>query len=232
MKKSFISRLAVSVAAVAVWLVAPATTVPNFAAAKGVADQALSDFKDAAASLWVALVASYTVRVAPYSAAFQSAIALNQGIGVIGEFYLDAGGSARVQPGIVKGTAANIVVGRWFTLDPADGQFTPGGAAGVPGGILMNPKGLSTAGTAAGGALAPTLTVLAGTVCEFCTDTPGIIVALPGAAAIGAGVYYTDATGVLGAGTAGAGQTQIPNARVVRFANVAAGLAVISLIGN
>jgi hypothetical protein len=232
MKNSLISRVMVSALALAVWMVAPATAVPNYAAAKGVAAVALDDFKAAAVALWVAVVASYTVRMAPYAQAFQSVIGTQLALGVIGEFWLDAGGSSRVQPGVLKGTAANIVIGRWFTRDPADGLFLPGGDAGVPGGILMNPKEYSTAGTAAGGALAPTLTLLAGTVGSFCTDTPGIVVRLGNAAAVGAGVYYDDVTGELFAGVAGAGQTQIPNAAVVRFANLAAGLAVVSLIGN
>lgn len=161
---------------------------------------------------------------------FQSTIARELGIGVIGEYFLD--GATRAQPGVLKGTAANLVVGRWFTIDPADGTFVPGGAAGVPGGILANPKTYASPGTVAGGALAPTLTLLAGTVGEFVTSTPGIIVALANAAPVGSGVFYDDVTGALSAGVAGAGQTQIERAMVVRYANLAAGLAVVSLIGN
>lgn len=230
--KKFLFSLMVVIFAAVLWAIVPATTLRGWADAKAVAAERIAALAFAMLALGYHLKVSIAGRMAPYAAAFQSTIPTALGLGVIGEFFLDAGGSSRVQPGVVKGTAANIVVGRWFTIDPADGQFTPGGAAGVPGGILMGPKGYSTPGTAAGGALAPTLTLLAGTVGEFCTDTPGIIVAAPGAAAIGAAVYYTDATGVIGIGTAGAGQTQIPNARVVRFANLAAGLVVISLIGN
>lgn len=159
---------------------------------------------------------------------FQSAIARELGIGVIGEYFLD--GATRAQPGVLKGTAANIVIGRAFTRDPADGQFSPGGTNPFVG-ILANPKVYASPGTAAGGALAPTLTLLAGTVGEFVTSTPGIIVALTNAAPVGSGVYFINATGELAAGTAGAGQTQIANATVVRYANLAAGLAVVSLNG-
>lgn len=158
---------------------------------------------------------------------FQQTIAANQGYGMVGESVFD--GPRRAQPGIVKGTAANIVVGRFFTIDPADGQFQPGGT-GVPGGILCNPKALQSIGTQAGGPLAPTLVVPAGTVCEFATMDE-LLVQLTNAANIGDGVYFVNADGTLAAGTASTGQTQIPNARVERFANAAAGLAVISLTG-
>ena len=159
--------------------------------------------------------------------AFQSSIAVAQGYGVIGESQFS--GPRRAQPGVVKGTAANIVVGRAFTIDAADGQFQPGGT-GAYGGILSNPKALQSIGTSAGGPLAPTLVVPAGTVCEFATMDE-ILVYLTTAAAIGDGVYFVQADGTLGAGTAGAGQTQIANAKVTRFANAAAGLAVIALTG-
>lgn len=162
----------------------------------------------------------------------QSSVALNQGFGVVGEIQYE--GPTRAKPGVIKGTAANLVVGRWFNIDTADGQYTPGTAlaAGsiVLGGILANPKGLASVGTQAGGPLAPTLTVPAGTVGEF-VSMGEILVQLTTAAKIGDGVFYVNADGTLGAGTAGAGQTQIPNATVVRYTNAAAGLAVISLTG-
>lgn len=157
--------------------------------------------------------------------AFQSTVATNQGFGVVGEIQFE--GPTRAQPGVVKGTAANIVVGRAFTIDAADGQFSPGGT-GVFGGILANPKGLASVGTAAGGPLAPTLTIPAGTVGEFLTMGE-ILVAMTDAAAIGDPVYFIQADGTLATGTAGAGQTQIPTARVKRYANTNPGLCVVSL---
>jgi len=159
---------------------------------------------------------------------FQQTVNLRLADGVVGELGLE--GPLRAQPGVLKGTAANIVIGRAFTIDPADGQFSPGGTNPY-GGILANPKAYSTSGTAAGGALAPTLTVLAGTDGEFVTSTPGIWVQLTNAAPVGSGVYFVQADGTLAAGTAGAGQTQIPNATVVRYANAAPGLALVSLNG-
>jgi hypothetical protein len=158
---------------------------------------------------------------------FQTSIALAQAFGVVGESVFD--GPRRAQPGVVKGTAANIVVGRFFTQDVADGQFQPGGT-GALGGILCNPKGLQSVGTSANGPLAPTLVVPAGTVCEFATMDE-IVVQMSNACNPGDAVYFVQADGTLGAGTAGAGQTQIPGARVERYSNAAAGLAVVSLTG-
>jgi len=160
---------------------------------------------------------------------FQSTVALNQGFGVVGEIVFE--GPLRATPGIIKGADASLnVVGRAFTIDTADGQYTAGGT-GVFGGILANPKALSSVGTSAGGPLAPTLTVPNGTVGEFVTMGE-IVVALGAAANIGDAVKFVNATGVIATGAAGAGETAIANAKVVRFSNAAAGLAVISLTGN
>jgi len=129
---------------------------------------------------------------------FQSTINVAQGFGVVGEIVFD--GPTRAQPGVLKvGTStaggADIVVGRAFTIDAADGQFQPGGA-GTFGGILANPKALSSIGTSSGGPLAPTLTVPAGEVGEFVTMGE-ILVALAAAAAIGDGVMFANVTGIL-----------------------------------
>lgn len=124
----------------------------------------------------------------------QSTVALNQGFGVVGEIVFE--GPLRAQPGVVKGTAANIVVGRYFTIDLTDGQFQPGNS-GQPGGILANPKAMSSIGTQAGGPLAPTLTVPAGTVGEF-VSMGLILVALAAAASIGDKATYDTTTGVIG----------------------------------
>ena len=234
---------------------------------------------------------------------FQSSVALNQGFGVVGEVVFE--GPLRATPGVLKGTAANIIVGRAFTIDPADGQYSPGGV-GVYGGILSNPKALQSIGTSAGGPLAPTLTVPAGTIGEFATmgeivvaaanavalgdkamfaQATGIVSALPpvitysgviavttgiltvssasvganlgvGSPVVGTGVPAGTIITALGTGTGGngtyqtnivtavsaftdgvapnvapAGSTEIANAKFVRYANAAAGLAVLALTG-
>lgn len=128
---------------------------------------------------------------------FQASVALNQGFGVVGEIVFE--GPLRATPGVLKGTAANIAVGRAFTIDPADGQYQPGvlGAANF-GGILANPKELQSIGTSANGPLAPTLLVPAGTVGEF-VNMGLMVVALLNAANIGDKVTYATADGQLSA---------------------------------
>jgi hypothetical protein len=127
---------------------------------------------------------------------FQSAIAAALGFGMVGEILLD--GPTRAKPAVLKGaTAANIAVGRYFTLDASDGLYAPGGT-GLDGGILSNPKALQAIGTTAGGPLAPTLVVPAGTVGEL-LDMGQLVVSLTNACAIGDLVEYAQADGTLAA---------------------------------
>ena len=167
--------------------------------------------------------------------AFQSSVALNQGFGVVGDIVFE--GPTRATPGVVKvgsggADATDIVVGRAFTIDAADGQYYPGGT-GVFGGILANSNAYASYGdvsygTSAGGSLAPTLVLPAGEVGEF-LEMGEIVVQLSNAAAIGAAVKFNNTTGVLSSGAPDAGETAVPNAKVVRYANAAAGLAVVRL---
>lgn len=125
---------------------------------------------------------------------FQATIAAVLGFGMIGEIILE--GPTRAKPAVLKAAdAANIVVGRYFTLDASDGLYAPGGT-GHDGGILSNPKALQSIGTAAGGPLAPTLVVPAGTVGEL-LDMGQLVVSLSGGCAIGDAIQYAQATGIL-----------------------------------
>jgi len=126
----------------------------------------------------------------------QSTVSLDQGFGVVGELNLD--GPLRANPGVVKGaSAANIVVGRAFTIDLSDGQYAYGGT-GVFGGILANPKALQSIGTSAGGPLAPTLVVPAGTVGDFVTMGE-VVVSAANAVNIGDLAMFAQATGIISA---------------------------------
>lgn len=156
--------------------------------------------------------------------AFQTAVVSNIGLGLIGELAFE--GPSRAQPATIDhDTAADIVIGRWFTL-AADGTARPGGAGAV-GGVLANPKSYSSGGVA-GNALAPTLTLPTGTIGEF-VYMGAIIVAAPAAVALGDAAKYDDVTGVIGVGAPGVGETAIPNSKFIRYANTAAGLAVLEL---
>lgn len=156
---------------------------------------------------------------------FQSSVSLQQGFGVVGELMLD--GPLRAAPyTIVSADATNNVFGRAFTVT-SEGVAAAGGT-GVFAGILVNPKNNASYGTSAGGTLAPTLTIANNALAQ-CLIMGEIIVALPGAAAIGDAVKYNTTTGILGTGAPGAGEAAVPNAVVSRFTVAGAGLAVIKL---
>lgn len=154
---------------------------------------------------------------------FQSSVAQTQGFGVVGEIFTSSPTCAKSF--ILNSGAVPNKIGYAYTR-VSEGQAKCGGA-GAFAGILINPKGYALQGAAAG-TLAPTLTVPEDSQGELLTMGE-VIVYLTTAAAIGAAVYYVDADGSLGAGTAGAGQTQIPNAKVSRYTLGAAGLATIEL---
>lgn len=162
----------------------------------------------------------------------QSSVAYNLSLGVVGEFYDDS--PRRVRPAnIVSSSAANNVIGRVFTittLGSADGTSTAtvqAGGTGTFAGILVGPKEHATSGTTAG-TLQPTLTLPNYTIGQLAT-MGSIIVPLDAAADDTSALKYNNTTGVIGVGSAGAGETAIPNAKVIRFATAAAGLGVIQL---
>lgn len=156
--------------------------------------------------------------------AFPGSVTSDLAFGIVGECAFD--GPFRSQPArIDHATAANIVVGRWFTL-AADGTARPGGA-GALAGILIHPKNYSNGGSG-GDALAAGLTLVTGTVGEF-GYMGQFIVAAPAAVALGDAAKYNTTTGVIGVGAPGAGEAAIPNSRFVRVINAAAGLAVLEL---
>lgn len=178
---------------------------------------------DVRAMLGAALFAGMT-RAGLILRAFPGSVTSDLAFGIVGELAFD--GPFRAQPArIDHGTAANIVVGRWFTL-AADGTARPGGA-GALAGILMNPKNYSNAG-AGGNALAPSMTLPTGTVGEF-GYMGAFVVAAPAAVALGNAAKYDTTTGVIGVGAPGAGEAAIPNSRFIRVANAAAGLCVLEL---
>lgn len=179
--------------------------------------------------------------------AFQSTVAKNIGFGVIGEIAFD--GPLRAQPAILDSASAdNNVIGRAFTAsaggsasfetagDPNPVTAAAGGTDPFAG-ILGFPKVYPLTGTAAGGPLAPTLTLPNGTLVELIQETAGMVVALGAAASVGDWLYYTNATGVLvtaapGTANAPASSTRVPGGRVERYDGAAAGLAVVSFNSN
>lgn len=162
---------------------------------------------------------------------FQSTVRIDQTTGIVGEILFD--GPQRAESKILNSVdAANNVIGRAFSQSATvDGEVAAGGSEPFAG-ILANPLEYATSGTAAGGSLAPTITLPNWTQASLVTMGT-MIVNMSTSAAIGDDVHYVDATGVLLAvapGTAPAvGNSLVPNCRVVRQAIAAPGLAIVQL---
>ena len=157
--------------------------------------------------------------------AFQSTIRQFQAHGVVGEVIYS--GPVRARGVIINTTtAANNVIGRALTYSSTntDGVRVEVGGTGKFAGILTHSKQYASLGTAANGALAPTMTVPNNSVVEATYFATGILVELFTVTAgksiqIGDKVYYKTATGELGAGTSappeGSGWTEIVGAKVI-----------------
>lgn len=106
----------------------------------------------------------------------------------------------------IPGTNAKI--GNAFTLD-ADGSSAVMGGTGAFVGIFVNPHN-----QAVYGGLTPTLNVPDGVVGAM-AKSGYIFVSLSNSSSAGDGVFFTNATGALSAGTASTGQTQIKGCQVL-----------------
>lgn len=178
---------------------------------------------------------------------FQETVNFFPGAGIPGEIYLD--GPLRAQPvRLNTTTAANNVFGRALTIvSGATGTGAPGDAAnpapmvaaaggtGVFAGILANPKEHVSYGTAASGPFGTNYALPNGTIASAVQETAGIFVTLPAASAPGDSVYFLTADGTLVTTAPGATAPVGANAggpigKVERFVNVAASLAVVSIL--
>lgn len=166
---------------------------------------------------------------------FQSTINSAQADGIVGELALE--GTLRASPRTLNTTDATLnVIGRALTATADSDTEVRVGGTGAFAGILANPKVYATAGTAAGGALAPTLTLPNYTEVECVEMCAGIYVNLTSTDNdIGNDVHFVQATGALVSVAPGVapsvGNSVIPGAVVVRRDTTAAGLAIISLTG-
>jgi|11_taG_2_1085331.scaffolds.fasta_scaffold02503_4 hypothetical protein len=141
--------------------------------------------------------------------------------GVVGEFCDDS--FKKVDTYVLQsGVQANIV-GYAYTISSTG--IAQVGGTGVFAGILVNPKqyanfniGLDATNEVANGVQASL------------SKTGRVWANVGGVANIGDLVYYDDVTGALGVGTAGAGQTQVPNCAVFYEEAEANGLCRIELL--
>lgn len=152
--------------------------------------------------------------------AFQSNVTRLLRSGVVGEIFDIS--PMIVDTYILDANSKTISIGSAFTIQTDEAQVEPGGT-GVFAGILVNPKAAANAND-----LVASNDVADGSVGELMKQ--GRLYAnVGGVAVVGTGVYFVQATGVLGAGTAGAGQTQIVGAQVVLQDIAADGFGIIEL---
>ena len=165
---------------------------------------------------------------------FQTTVIGDIRSGVIGEIAFD-GPTRAVSAMLDSGAgAANNVVGRAFCYENVtNNTVSAGGDAGNFAGILVMPKTHALRGTAVGGTLADSLLIPDGTAVELLQMGEVFVSLASSGATVGSLVKYADTTGILDHGTASTGETQVPNAVVVRVqpSPTAAGayLAVIRL---
>lgn len=116
-------------------------------------------------------------------------------------------GARRVVTATINSTTeTNNVFGRVFTYSSTATETVQAGGAGAIAGILVHPKAHAIDADY----------MFNGSVGEFAFEGEFFLDVGAAAAVIGSKVYYVNATGALGIGTASAGQTQLPNAQVVR----------------
>lgn len=151
----------------------------------------------------------------------QSTVRFDQTFGIPGEIRHD--GPVRAQPGFINSSdPTNNVFGRVFTRltgNPAWRAGNPDGL-GVEFGILADPKLAAAFGTAAGGPLAPTLTIPNNATATILTMGFVTVVTLT-AATLGDIVRFVKATGEISVTDPGAAadptKSDLPGAFVERF---------------
>ena len=137
--------------------------------------------------------------------------------GVPGEVAFD--GPTRATTAVVDSDAVPFVIGYAATYKDEAVESVQAGGAGLFAGIIIHPKAYAIEST----------TLREGSQCELLTMGEVYVQLATTGATIGDLVYFTNATGALGHGTAGAGQTQIPNCVVSRH-NVSVATPTLAVI--
>lgn len=165
--------------------------------------------------------------------ALQSVVRAEQTTGLPGEFARE--GPTRAAPWILLSTPESNVFGHAFT-QVSDGNAQVGGdiSGGVPFvGIMGRPKehalvGVGTSSLTATDVLADGIVaqmISMGIIYVQLVDDGGQAVA----GDVGTALFFDDTTGAISAGTAGGGQSVIPNAQIVLEDVAVDGLAIIQL---
>lgn len=145
---------------------------------------------------------------------FQQSVIGNLKSGIIGEIALL--GPMRVTPAMLdSASAANNVVGRYFTYADEAAETMAAGGTGEIGGILILPKTHALHGTA-GDTLGDALVLPNGEPGEFMSMGFVWVALASSGASIGSVLKYATATGVIDHGAPGENEAAVPNAKVVR----------------
>ena len=166
----------------------------------------------------------------------QTTVNKNIGFGVPGSIYDN--GPLRSRPALLNTTdPTNNVPGRIFSVtalgDAGTGLVETRAAGAVSGAfvqpaMLIDPKAYIARGTSAGGSLAPSFALANGEIGEFGTMGSFVVQVAAGFTLTGTVLGHIT-TGVISVGTADANNIAIPGAKVERWVDAAAGLAVITL---
>ena len=148
----------------------------------------------------------------------QTVINRKLALGVVGEF-LDS--TVKKVDSYVLDSTDNII-GTAFTR--VSDSVAEKGGAGEFAGLLVLPKQYVNYNSSIGS----TNLIPRGTQASL-AKTGRIIANVGGTANVGDLVFFYDNSGELGVGTAGAGQTQIPNCKIFRYDVEANGLCVLEL---
>lgn len=143
--------------------------------------------------------------------AFPSTVVSDIRSGVVGEVSYDSPYTG-VSSVVNSTDAANNVFGRAFTYSDESVETIAAGGTNLFAGILVNPKAFAVTSVESTSDTVPN-----GTPVEVMREGECFVLLTVGTAvSIGDGVFFVNATGALGAGTAAAGQTQIVGASVFR----------------
>lgn len=157
--------------------------------------------------------------------AFPSSVISDLVSGIPGEIAFDAPYTG-ITAILDTTTEANNVFGRAFTYKTESVESVQAGGTGLFAGLMVNPKAHAINTLAA-----TTDSVSNGRVSEFCVEGEVYVLLSVGAAVtIGDPVFFVNADGTLGAGTAAAGQTQIAGATVVRHNPSAANAPALAVV--
>ena len=160
--------------------------------------------------------------------AFPSSVISDLVSGIPGEIAFDAPYTG-ITAILDTTTEANNVFGRAFTYKTESVESVQAGGTGLFAGLMVNPKA-----HAINNLSSTTDSVSNGRVAEFAVQGEVYVLLSAGTSVtIGDGIYFVNADGTLGAGTATTGQTQISGATVVRHnpsATNAPALAVVRLV--